>query len=374
MMLRILPPAGSKIMTHTAGVETQHNLNWPGYNLHWLQSGTAALAYALLHKKAQHVNIAKPEVIIPGYCCPDLISAALFAGYTPVIVDIAENDPSYNLAELTSALSTNTLAVICINFMGIKERLAEIRSALSTCLQVSIIEDNAQWFPCSNNEANFSSDYVCFSFGRGKAVSLLGGGMVAVKASLPVVEIPVKSASSDSTRWRVKAKLINRLAHPNVYYWLSKLSFLKLGHTQYHELTELAGFPFENHAVFNVNLQAYQQRIALAEQVLDNCLGPVNGFKAMTSERRGRLLRYPVVCESAEQKETLIKALKPYGASKMYATALPLVDGVRTSMWHSESKLPNANSFASRFFTLPVHDSVQEKDLTAIANLIKKHS
>jgi len=181
-MLRSLPPAGNPISLKRSAEPLDDLL--PDYTLTWVDSGTAALAYSLLQIKEQQPQIEAPEVIVPGYCCPDLLSAAIHAGFKPVIVDICEDDPSYNLVDLEGSLTENTLAVIAINFLGIKERLADIRKIIANYPLISIIEDNAQWFPDEGEVQDLDGDYVTFSFGRGKAVSILGGGLVATRKGI----------------------------------------------------------------------------------------------------------------------------------------------------------------------------------------------
>ncbi|MBU2863951.1 DegT/DnrJ/EryC1/StrS family aminotransferase [Reinekea forsetii] len=374
MILQTLPPAGNPIVTKLSSAASENQLNWPGYNLQWLQSGTAALAFSLQHKKAAFKHITQPEVIVPAYCCPDLLSAAQFAGYVPVVVDINPNDPSYNLEALAKAVNANTLAVIVINFMGIKERLAQLKEVVAPFSQVSIIEDNAQWFPVTSSEAQFEGDYVCFSFGRGKAVSLLGGGLVALKESLPQHTVVVNKAQVNTKKWLLKAHIINRLSNTFVYNLLTKLSFLNIGATRFHELSELSGFPFESLQALNANLHAYQQRASVAEPILDDALAQLNVLQPINSQRRGRLLRYPVLCESTEQRNALYEALISYGASKMYTTSLPQVQGVQPAMWHGDGHYEHARHFAQCFLTLPVHAGVTEKHARAMAKIIAQHS
>ena len=67
----------------------------------FFQSGTAALAAALMACKAAR-RIGQPEVLLPAYACPDLLSAVDFAGLRPVLVDFEENTPWMSIPDLTA--------------------------------------------------------------------------------------------------------------------------------------------------------------------------------------------------------------------------------------------------------------------------------
>ena len=113
----MLAPVGNSITTDTSDAST---IQFEGYRTILVNSGTAALTLALrIASDASASN--KQEVIIPAYACPDLVTACIGAGLTPVLCDINKNDPCYDLPMLESLVSNNTLAVMAINFLGIRE-------------------------------------------------------------------------------------------------------------------------------------------------------------------------------------------------------------------------------------------------------------
>src|SRR5690606_38180670 len=128
------------------------------YRSVWLNSGTAALAQALIVAKRRQSSVARPQVILPAYGCPDLVAAAVFAGLEPVLVDIETDDPAYSIDALRAALSTSVVAVVAVNFLGIPERLALLRDVLQEHGQALLIEDNAQWFPESVGQNTLHGD------------------------------------------------------------------------------------------------------------------------------------------------------------------------------------------------------------------------
>lgn len=59
------------------------------YSPRFFDSGTAALAASILVSISKKAT-PEPEVILPAYGCPDLISAVVYAGAKPVLVDLEE--------------------------------------------------------------------------------------------------------------------------------------------------------------------------------------------------------------------------------------------------------------------------------------------
>ena len=175
----MLSPVGNAISLQSLEKDIQA---FDNYHHKLLNSGTSALTLSLLIAKLEWGENRK-EVIIPAYCCPDLVTACIAANVTPVLCDIGFGDPGYDLNMLESLMTENTLAVIAVNFLGIRERLEEIHE-LTASKKVALIEDDAQWFPETTTKYPLKGDLVCLSFGRGKPVSLLGGGAILIKSDI----------------------------------------------------------------------------------------------------------------------------------------------------------------------------------------------
>lgn len=372
MKWQCLPPAGGPVVWHEKQLP---QLTIPGYELIWVSSGTAALAFALKNHKQLHPEIVRPEVLVPGYCCPDLLAAARYAGFVPVVVDISVDDPGYDLAELERALTPNTLAVIAINFLGVKDRLAAIRERLDPYPNIALIEDNAQWFPNEPEATDFAGDYLTFSFGRGKAIGLLAGGLVAVRKPMRVYHDLVEAGASSGKAWPVKAWLVNQLARPHAFYWLNLMPFIHLGETRYHGLEAISGFPERAQLAFESNFRRFRHSNITAEDFYDQLFQRLgwNRFGALSGHRRGRLLRYPVLCNSPEHRDQLLVRLVDagLGASAMYKTELPRVNGVaELPEVVIDGELINARHFAERLLTLPVHEAVNYRVLCEIGRVV----
>ena len=172
-----LPPVGNRI-SHGGGrgaVRDVENLFAP-YRVHLYQCGTAALAATVMAAMARRPIVAA-EVLLPAYGCPDLISAILYAGAKPVLVDLAANTPWLDQTQLIAKINEHTVAIIGVNFLGIEERMAGL-SAIAQEAGITLIEDSAQRLLEPSTDSQVRGDFIVQSFGRGKPVSLLGGGAV----------------------------------------------------------------------------------------------------------------------------------------------------------------------------------------------------
>ena len=364
-----LPPAGEVVRTEIRPHGSSPS--FAGYESRWLDSGTSALALALVTARQLRPEVTAPEVIVPGYCCPDLVAAAVYAGVSVIVADIAENDAGYDLAALEPCINQRTLAVIAVNFLGIQERLKEIVQRFNS--NIFLIEDNAQWFPDSPETGELPADFVVFSFGRGKPVSLLGGGLLLFKpaysAAVPTPDTAKREAQALST---VKHRLYNWLLRPQLYQWLNRNPFIKLGQTHYHPLTQVQQMAPYQAQLLPANVDAYRARGRENERAYDEFLHAHNQLYALGSPRRRRLLRYPLLLNSQQERDDLLARLSRsgLGATPMYQRPLLHIPGVG-GLVQAPRPCPNAQSFADRLLTLPVHSGVTVRHQERIRALIE---
>ncbi|MCW8193293.1 hypothetical protein F6455_00645 [Proteobacteria bacterium 005FR1] len=373
-MIGELPPAGNRISTDIRLPLPEFR----GYRPIWLASGTAALALAMLHIKRQRSDVTQPEIILPAYACPDLVSAAVYAGLRPVLCDIGSEDPGLNLAQLEEAASENTVAAIAVNFLGIQERIDSIRSHLPA--STAIIEDNAQCFPESVD--CLKGEYVVASFGRGKPASTLGGGLLLVNDDLPLfpdwLYRNVKPAADSIGNWaghRGKVHLYNLLRHPRLYCWLRRMPFVSLGDTRYKALADIQAMPESCKSLVASNTASYLGFDRWREKQYRDLLSEFRSVRCLSSqaaERCGRLLRFPLLCGSAAERDELLAELsaKGLGASAMYQKPLAAIPGVADKV-RRRNHAPGAARFAERLLTLPLHSGVTQRHIADIAAVFR---
>jgi len=382
-----LPPVGNPVCLSPAhSPEVLLKSFSSDYQAHYFASGTAALAAAVT-AAVQLKSVAKPEVVLPAYGCPDLISAVVFAGAKPVLVDIEKDRPWLDLEQVSAKLSAQTVAIIAVNLFGITERLDALRG-FAEQVDAVLIEDSAQAFPMqifsADDEQNIGrGDLVVLSFGRGKPVSLLGGGAVlcreaALAPLLPKCAIQASAGLKQRLGFSLKATAYNCMVAPQLYWLPQLMPFLHLGETRYHPLYSIEGMDPLRLAMLPSNVNAYQKDAMFAQKSLVTMLAALNladcGITDLPREchspQTSRWLRYPLLCKQ-ELREPLYKELlrKGLGPSRMYRAVLPEIPGLE-SLLSGQGIFPAAASFAERLLTLPTHQRVNQVDIDEMCQVL----
>lgn len=342
------------------------------------QSGTAALAAAVIASCKRHPEVNRPEVILPAYGCPDLVSAVLHAGARPVLVDLAASSTYLDLDRVREAISAQTVAIVAVRFLGIPERMRDLAQICATH-QLTLIEDSAQGFPATEPATYWQGDFTVLSFGRGKPVNLLGGGAVltrdaALRAHLPRAETQADSFA-DVTRYHLKALAYNRLIHPLAYGLLARVPGLRLGETVYKPLAHISAMPGYVQTRLAANIAAYR-RLPNAARRIHELLQEFDAPRlrdlpaAAGFDFTNPLLRYPLLAESKALRDVLYAKLEPYGASLMYKQPLYEIDGIEL-LFDNTMQWENARDFADRLLTIPTHAGVDDVLLARIVAVMR---
>lgn len=386
-MLRSLPPAGYPIcLAPPEEPERIFQAAFEDRSVFLYGSGTMALAAALVAAResaGEYHGIVSPEVLLPAYACPDLVSAALYAGLAPVLVDLAADTPWMDLDSLRNKLSSNTVAIVAAHFLGIPERIAAIRTALDGSAAL-IIEDSAQLFPIKPSEDVWQGDLVTLSFGRGKPVSLLGGGAVLCRSDtlskhLPLTRQAALQVCTKKPRmlFRSKANIYNAFLSPKIFGLLQSIPFLSLGETIYTPLKSISQFDEGRIGTLAANIEAYRERTRTAQNWLSEMLADMDGafFSDLSGLNRHHselvFLRYPLLLRDQALRDKLHAALslKGLGCSRMYPKPLPEIEGLE-DRFQGQGEFPQASKFSQRLLTLPCHSGVRPTDIKAIRQVI----
>jgi len=350
------------------------------YKIKFYDSGTSALAAAILaciNKK----NIKMPEVIIPAYSCPDLVSAILFAGGSPVLVDFIKDRPWIDLDQLQEKITSNTVAIIAVNLFGIPERLQEIKDIASK-EDITFIEDSAQSFPISENSIKWSGDIVILSFGRGKPVNMLTGGAVlflenGVDELLPEVHDDLNSSFVETIKYIIKSNIYNLTISPYVYGFLEKMPFLHVGETRFkkHHCIE----PMNSAALsfLHRNIKLFSERTNEIQSRYTELLSSIHNGRLIDlpteccGGNKPHILRYPILCSDVVYREKIFLNLrtKGIGVSKMYQCVIPKVKGMNSQV-NIGGTFKNAVAFADRLITLPMHSRTTNVGLKHIRAIL----
>lgn len=333
----------------------------------YYDSGTSALAAVFVAIRASQAQSDHTEVIMAGYTCPDVISAALYAGLRPVLVDFIPNRPWLDLDEVRTAITNKTVAILAINFLGIPERMRELRSLVDD-FDLFLVEDSAQAFSPSE-QPEMLADARIHSFGRGKPVNILGGGIAIIANPKLVEKIPHREicppSRNECAQFKLKAFIFNLITHPRVYWFIEKIPLLHIGETRFHPLADLRCMPNTQWLAMKQNVDSYGALVnvrAELSQAYTHALTGIDGLELLPDKCRAStppiLLRYPLLLINKESRNAILTKLEShgYGGSALYEHILPEILDVPLSAITVKSKLRNARSFSERLLTLPVHN------------------
>lgn len=377
-----LPPAGDPVEFGSI-VSPEESLNgyFKPYEPRFYSSGTCALAAALL-AILKRKRTDSPEVLLPGYSCPALVSAILYTGATPVLVDLEENRPWMSLGQLRQKLCERSVAIIAVHLFGIPERLNLIKEIIGK-KDIFLIEDSAQCLP-KRCGAAWSGDFVIISFGRGKPVSLLGGGAVLTKDP-DLKKLLPKPPPRKALRWtqsatfKLKASAYNMFLSPMLYWLPASLPLLHLGETSFKPLKAISAFSESALSSIPAGLYAHWDRRNYVETKITGMLSHFNSSIVLDLPRLccgpnlPRMLRYPILVLDTLVRDKLFEYLHAagLGVSRMYPGALAHIVGLEEIL-ASQDPLPCAEKFAKSIITLPTHTRVRSNDVEKIASILAK--
>lgn len=366
-----VPPVGERILTKSGG-----DLPFfAGYKAQWLESGTAALALAMQAARHARPKVERPQVVLPAYGCPDLVAAAVFARLEPVLADIQPLDPGYSMEALKAAITSQTVAVVAVNFLGIAERLSCVRELLEFSEGAALIEDNAQWYPSAGSA--LEGDYVCLSFGRGKPVSVLAGGALLSRWDRwneeGAAALSVSPPSAARGSWELS--LHNLLLRPAVYGIASRLPGTRIGETRLEQLTGIRAFPSTRSAMLPSNVASYLARSGSYQDYLSLRLKGISGIENLYERHKSRakrMLRLPILLPNRKVRDLGLKMLlrAGIGATALYSKPLIKIPGV-ADLAASAQGASGAEEFADRLLTLPVHSGMSEVHAQIICTLLR---
>ncbi len=333
-----------------------------------VNSGRAAL-YLIL--KATLPDGSK--VIVPGYTCYTVPAAVMKAGMTPVISDSDPNDLGYDLSALLRTIESHPdiKAVVVCHLFGIGLDIDAIREI--TGPDRMIIDDAAQAFGIKIDERYLGTkgDAGFYSFGRGKNLSLVGGGLIvtdddtiAGKISNVMDEYVANDAVFGGDL--IKALSYNTVTAPSVFNLLSRLPGMHLGRSVYKPEFDVAGMAIERlrllARIHGLIGDMNRRRDLTADRYLE-LLDAIPGISIPRSQVNGRTgsLRFPILVDDPARRAEILTRSRGlgYGISPMYPTALNAVPDLAH---YAEGGMDGAERIARSILTLPTHRFIRSAD------------
>jgi perosamine synthetase len=340
-------------------------------NVLFLSSGRAALW--LILKALAKLSPDRTEVVLPAYTCPAVASAVLKAGLKPVLCDINLNDFGFYREALAEKVGKKTLTVVLVHLFGYPANLHEVREI---CREqgVFLVEDAAQAFgnrlsDSEGSKLGLLGDAGFYSFGRGKPVSLMQGGILVTKseeifaAAKGIYRDLNHQGAFPNVRYGITLASYALLSNPHAYWIPQRLPFLHLGETIFEpdfvrsEGTPLAGV-LAGKMIESIE-EEKEIRRANSEWYSAN-LGDIPGVDAVPSAIFP-YLRYPLLLKDRTRRDGVLDRLmsRGTGAALFYPSPLNELPGLK-EVWQDETTYPNARKLSHTLITLPVHSGVTE--------------
>lgn len=379
MILYALPPAESRLSLRTifGGCFAQRS-NFAEELGGYLAAESCVLAdsaRSLLFLLFRHLQKSggrgKTEVLIPGYTCYSVPAAAVKAGLRVSLYDMDPATLRPDMNDVNKKISEKTLAVVGQHLLGLCSDTWGL-TQIARRHGAYCIEDSAQLMNGSilrTGVKNNGSDFIVFSFGRGKPLPLGAGGAVIVREndgltaiSAAVKEYPQKTAVCLSSFF------IRIFSHPRFYWILEKMP-LGLGRTIFDPSFAVAGIPlcYRRAGVLGLReLEGLNRHRIVVGNIYNARFSHGTGF----SEKNGSVpVRFPVLVKDGKAALKLFD----YGVRQLYPLALCDLAPLRSSLADPKVDTPGAREIARRLITLPTHGLVTERIAGEIARGVKKN-
>ena len=379
-----------------------------------VSSGKAAFTLILLALK--ELFPGREEVLIPAFTCFSVPSSVVRAGLGIRLCDLHPDSLDFDFAQLSAMLPeappprTNAdpsgeagdspvgirhpagnslgsrrrlLAVVPTHLFGCLADVTELRKLIRDP-GITIVEDAAQAMgeTVGNRKLGTLGDVSFFSLGRGKAFSVVEGGVIltnrddlAERLNRLVGRLPRYGLLS-LLKLVFQAVALMTLIHPRLFWVPRSMRFLKLGETLFE-----MDFPIRKMSSFQAGL-ARNWRGKL-ENLRDVRKSKVNRWIAILEASRnhgsnflrGQVLglpRFPLRVGDTKKRETLLQesARMGLGIMPVYPTSINAIPELREKI--EGRAFPVAESRARELVTLPTHGYLTENDVTELSRLISR--
>lgn len=328
-----------------------------------LASNARTLLYLLLKTLHNHDSNKRNEVLIPGYTCYSVAASIAKAGLKIKAYDIDPVTLHPDIESLKNSITNRTLAIISQHLFGIPTPIVEINN-IAKKSHIYHIEDAAQALGASadNHLLGTTGDFGLFSFGRGKALPVGGGGALVSKHKSILQEIifnQQKIGLSDFI-----STIITQISIKPLLYWVPEKLPLGLGKTYFDTnfnvstMTKLSQ-KLAMRLIPSLNdINTHRRCIA---KVYDESLD--NNLFTLVSKSYPIYTRYPLLATPGQ----IPQELRRLGVRRMYPQAIIDVKAIHPFLADSQLNTPNSRKIALSLITLPTHKGIHQKLARKIA-------
>ena len=333
----------------------------------------------------------KKEILISPYTLTEVINAIIYAGGTPIYVEIDLKNGLPMENDLDKKISINTAGLVLTHLYSNKDDILKFKRKYEK--KIIIIEDVAINFGAKIDDARPLGtifDFGFYSFGVMKNLCTFHGGAIICKEKTKLDEINSNIKNNINYPLRSSLKLlffclfiellfckyiynlfthfilklsikkVDQMIYPGVYPKLNKLKPL---HYNYKFQSNFAIAGIENLKTFKSKHHSKIKKVKLYEKYLNQNL-KINKF---TYFEANSFLEYPILLKKNKNK-FLSRKLLNIGYDIRHTW---YVNSLRyLPLNFSLGNFTNCEHLHERILSLPTHDLISENDIIRICNLI----
>ncbi len=332
-----------------------------------LRAGLSALAEAS----------GRDEVVLPAYACYSIPAAVVRAGLRVRLVDTDARgwiDP----AALAETPLERAAAVVVTNLFGVPEPVEAIADVVAAA-GAFVVDDAAQALGARGRDGLVGArgDLGLLSFGRGKPLSALGGGVLLRRTArhdaLGTIDArPPRAGSGIGAAFRALAYDVAR--SPWVLGPLAHIPALGIGTTVYDTqfaTGELSGEALALAAALLPTLDLANADRAARATALAQAIAADTRFEPLVA-RPDEVAIHPrlgVLAPSHEARDRALARLAHLGATAMYPATLDRVEALAPDLVSGPS-YPGARDFCARLLTLPTHAGLTPRRRASVVSTL----
>lgn len=348
-------------------------------------SGRAALS--LILTVLSRLRPGRNVVALPAYTCFTVPASVIRAGLKVCPVDIDPETLDFDFRELEGVCRVDLLCILTSNLFGLVNDVERVR-AIAGAKDAFVVDDAAQALGASRNGclAGMRGDVGLFSFGRGKALAAIEGGLIVtnseeISKAIRIAADRLPKPSCPHSIW-ILLQMLGYAAFldPRLYWIPNAIPLLNLGATEFAPDFPISGMSRVAAALLSqlidklaeVNAGREKKAISIAQGVADNTRfstpKPICGSKPIYT-------RLPMIASDGPGRDQAVARLRAagIGATSSYPTAIcdiPGLSGLNRAQSSEFRHCPRAESLARRVFTLPTHSFVTQRDITRMVETL----
>ena len=398
-MMRLVPPAGAPLEINwiihalTSSLLSDREqikplsalrsyLNAP--YLYALSSGRAA--FWVILRALQRLEPDRSIVAIPAYTCFSVPAAVVRAGLKIYPIEVNPETFDFDYDQFARLPKDRVLCIVTSNLFGLMNDAEQLRP-LARARGAFVVDDAAQALGASRAgcAAGNLGDVGFFSFGRGKAVTTIQGGLIvtSTESVSDQVRAAIRNVPPPSiyySAWMLAQMITYSIFLNPCLYWIpDSIPMLKLGTTEYEPNFRVAGVPKISwilmrdmmSRVMMMNKVRRENAAAISRALVRN---PVFATPRLPSDGAPTYVRFPVIAKDTLTRDAAVTRMKKagIGASAFYPTAICDIPGIAGNMAFPDYHCPQAESLSQRLFTLPTHPLVRPSDLDRMTEILSQ--